>query len=497
MEQRQYKNSGVVIAKKFIVFEIAIIAVIWGAEGLLSDEADLGPAWQALMCILTVLNAYSCWYIVEHTVFTFDGNKLTVSGKFVSRNKSEIQYSRMASVGITRGILDRLLGVSTLTFNVNSGVNSSAPDATLCIEKEEAERLRTYLNGVIFGMRQEDAPPQETADDARMPDAGVRRESLVKVTNREIIVHSFLSQSSPQLLLALALIVWGAWSALSESVGGGYIALYLFVLEEVIPMISVCCRYYNYRIERAGDTVVVEYGMFTQKTVSFRENKVNSVRMRSPAFARALGLCTLEAEVVGTANGNGDDAVPLLCPMKKREDVLALLEKALPGFASQAGTVPQPKAGKHICILYWSVAAALFAAAAGISWYLLDDSEYSMLALPAAAVLLLSAAGSAAYGLCAAGLRAFASDGSIFVFVTGGFDRSETRFNYDKVQSVDILAGPMERRNGVCRCSVRMLSARGFSTVTSGRFSEEDLRAVPGTVMARILDGRYDWRRYS
>ena len=283
MEQRQYKNSGVVIAKKFIIFEIVIAAVIRGAEGLLSDEADLGPVWQALMCILTVLNAYSCWYIVEHTVFTFDGNKLTVSGKFVSRNKSEIQYSRMASVGITRSILDRMLGVSTLTFNVNSGVNSSAPDATLCIEREEAERLRTYLNGVIFGMRQEDAPLQETADDARMPDAGVHRESLVKVTNREIIVHSFLSQSSPQLLLALALIVWGAWSALSESVSGGDIALYLFVLEEVIPIVSVCCRYYNYRIERAGDTVVVEYGMFTQKTVSFRENKVNSVRLRPRA----------------------------------------------------------------------------------------------------------------------------------------------------------------------------------------------------------------------
>ncbi|MCH3977882.1 MAG: PH domain-containing protein [Candidatus Methanomethylophilus sp.] len=497
MEPKQYKNSRVVIAKNFIIFEIAITAILWGAENVVSDDADGGPIWTALLCILTALNAFSCWYIVEHTVFTFDGNKLTVNGKFVSRNKSEIQYSRMASVGITRSILDRLLGVSTLTFNVNSGVNSSSPDATLCIERGEAEKLRAYLNDAIFGMKQKDAPLGESGSDAPEPYALTQEESLVKVSNRDIIIHSFLSQSSPQLLAAIALVVWGAWSSVSESLGGAGIAFYLFVLEEVIPIISVCCRYYNYRIGRRGDTVVVECGMFTQKTVSFREDKVNSVRMRSPAFARALGLCTLEAEVVGTANGRDGDSVPLLCPMKKRKDVLELLPKVLPGFATQAGAVPQPEGGKHICILYWSIAAAVFAAAAGISWYLLGGGRYDVLALPAAAVLLLCAAGSAAYGVCAAGVRAFASDGNIFVFVTGGFDRSETRFNYDKVQYVDILAGPRERRSGVCRCSVSMLSARGFSTVTSGRFAEDMMRTVPDTVMARIRDGRYDWRRYS
>ena len=49
---------------------------------------------------------------------------------------------------------------------------------------------------------------------------------------------------------------------------------------------------------------------------------------------------------------------------------------------------------------------------------------------------------------------------------------------------------------GAARCDLNLLSTVGASTVTSGVFPAEELEEISSTVMARIRDGRYDFRRF-
>ena len=55
----------------------------------------------------------------------------------------------------------------------------------------------------------------------------------------------------------------------------------------------------------------------------------------------------------------------------------------------------------------------------------------------------------------------------------------------------------MAARLGLARCQVRMLSSMGAATTVSGYYPREDLERIQEEVMARIRDGRYDYRKLS
>ena len=92
--------------------------------------------------------------------------------------------------------------------------------------------------------------------------------------------------------------------------------------------------------------------------------------------------------------------------------------------------------------------------------------------------------------------RTFDMGEDSFMFVYGGYDTATEYINYDKVQYVDVTSGPLQRAFGVAKCSVHMMSSVGYKEITSGLFPPEDLERVSEEVMARIRDGRYDYRRY-
>ena len=92
--------------------------------------------------------------------------------------------------------------------------------------------------------------------------------------------------------------------------------------------------------------------------------------------------------------------------------------------------------------------------------------------------------------------RTFDMGKDSFMFVYGGYDTATEYINYDKVQYVDVTSGPLQRAFGVAKCSVHMMSSVGYKEITSGLFPPEDLEKVSEEVMARIRDGRYDYRRY-
>jgi len=59
-----------------------------------------------------------------------------------------------------------------------------------------------------------------------------------------------------------------------------------------------------------------------------------------------------------------------------------------------------------------------------------------------------------------------------------------------------VSSGIIQRRFGVAQCTISTMSAMGAKNIRSGVFFKEDLDAVPSEIMARIRDGRYDYKRY-
>ena len=81
-------------------------------------------------------------------------------------------------------------------------------------------------------------------------------------------------------------------------------------------------------------------------------------------------------------------------------------------------------------------------------------------------------------------------------FVYGVVDRVTTIMQYDRVQIAEEVSGPLSRRFGLSVCKVSFLSSKGsVGGAQSGYMPNEEARVVSDTMMARIRDGRYDYRK--
>lgn len=484
---RIFRNHPSIIAGN-IVSTVLVLAVLFLLGGL--DEmvdGDLFPALAGVAAIVVLVAAWS-FLVWRRTFYIFGDNEIHVTRDTVWKMDKHIQYTRLASVGVRRTIMNRVFGTSTLVFNVNSSVNAAKAEATLILERRTADRLRDALNSMIFRK-------EMTLEEDRQV------ESIVRVTNLDVVVHAILGRSTAQSLFAMLLLFYAAVMLVLQSSGGFITAVALFVLTEGLPFVSAILRYYNYRIFRVGDTITVESGLITTQRQSFNVNKVNSVRIREPLIARLLGKAVLEAEVVGLADMN--DQMPLLCPMKRRSDVQAVLREVLPELVFSSDPIRQPRRAL-IPMLITDAAISVLLVVAGLFLFLEAGTHLAgwdatlILVVRVTGVLIAVLLPILVFGRSgmAQRHRTFDMGRDSFMLIYGGYDLCTEYVNYDKVQHTRVSAGPLQRAFGVSECSVFLMSSLGAKRISSGLFGPEDLELVADEVNARIRDGRYDYRRY-
>jgi len=438
------------------------------------------------IAVLIVLAVFIVIRIWQKTTYTFGENELVVNRDLVMKRVTNIQYSRLSSVNVQRGIINKLFGTTVLLFNVNSSVNTMRAEATLTLKEEEADALREELSRFIF--KKEMALEEEK-----------EIESVVEVSNAEIVLHGLIGQPTVSALVGIGSFGFSLLSLFFNN-GGSLLASIMLIVISVLPQwVRVILRYSNYRIYRIGDTVTIQSGLLRNYRTSFNVNKINSVRIREPAIARLMGKSILEAEVIGLSDGT----VPLLCPLKKKEVVDRAIAELIPEHVFDLESYGQPREAfvpTVVTKLVYSTPFILFSIVASVMWcsQILEKEQsvivfiFALLVFIGAVIPLLLII----HGILAQRQRTFGMKGDAFVFVTGGYDKVTEFFLFDKVQTAEVRSGPIQRRFGVSTCTVSILSSVGFKKVGSGLFFSDELEKISEEVMARILDGRYDYKRY-
>jgi uncharacterized membrane protein YdbT with pleckstrin-like domain len=183
---------------------------------------------------------------------------------------------------------------------------------------------------------------------------------------------------------------------------------------------------------------------------------------------------------------------------------MQLTEQLVPEFLFETSRRTQPKESAVPTIGYKAFLAAI-SAIVGVSVYLFATSTFDVSRLAFANYILYGfcaimcvaiPAVLIVHGMLAQGNREFEMGRDTFIFVTGAYDRQTDFMRYDKVQIATVTSGIVQRRFGVGRCTVSLMSSRGAVSVKSGIFLRDDLELVGNEVVARIEDGRYDYRMY-
>ncbi len=484
-EGRVYKNhySSVIQSMLSIILVLALMYMIWRMQW--TEGEGVPRPLLYLLGIALVGYLYIVLRIWLKTTYDFGPNELTVTKDTLFKKVTNIQYSRMASVNVRRSIVNHIFGTTTLLFNVNSSVNSSRAEAMLTLPSEQADELREFVSSRIFQKEM-------------VVEVEKEKPTLVHISNMDVIMHGFFGQPTSTSLVGLASLAYSIITLFTNS-GGTLLAIVIFALSTAVPWVRTILRYYNYRVYRVDDTITVESGLISNYRSSFKIGKINSVRIREPLMARLMGKAMLEAEVVGLADQGG---LPLLCPLKGKRVVLGLADRLVPEFLIGEYDLGQPRQAavptmlRRIVPSLVSVAigAALFLAMERNGYYN-DIMRYVTYAATAVLIIAVPAV-LLAHGMLAQGRRGFAMGEETFMFVIGAYDLETDFIRYDKVQTATVSSGIVQRRFGVSQCTVSMMSSMGAKVIRSGTFMNEDLERVSAEVMARIRDGRYDYRRY-
>ena len=475
-----YRNHPVQLAKS------ALIAVVMSAIIIISTEM----LEFAVLGLVIFFFSFRIWY---KTTYFFDEESIQVNKATAFKADTNIPYSKISSINLTRSIIDRIIGTVTVCFNINSGVNAESPEVSLAMKADKAEELRAFVEMKIHGNI-------ETKEEEEFHD-------YVTFRNTEVIMHSFLSMPTGAVISSTFFFIYSVFALFSGKAGAsGMFALLIFAFTLLYPMLRQLLRYFNFKAYRSGDTIFLEHGMLQTYHTSFDISRINAVRIQRPFFGRMLRRSYIQAEVVGI-NAMANDATPTLCLMTSDWHNRMIMEQLLPEFIMDELIIMQPRAAAKPLFLkasIWAAVSAGLAAALCIAMVLNRDEIVEGLGeMPYYTIMALAIAFASLYVIisfygCMVSLRqvgySFGEDKMKFIY--GVVDRVTTIMQYDRVQIAEEISGPLARRYGLSTCKVSFLSSRGsVGGAQSGYMISEDARIISDTMMARIRDGRYDYRK--
>ena len=477
-----YRNHPVLLLK------YVLICVFIGAVIAISTEMY----YLGALALIPLFFFIRIWYLTRYT-FTEEGVEVLKSTAF--RSDTNIPYSKVSAINLVRTVLDRIFGTVTVSFNINSSVNSATPEMTLVLKSDTAEQLKVFVESRMYGTTGPEEIPEEEYD-------------CIMFNDLEVITHSFISIPTGSVISSVFFLIYSILAFISSSKEGfsGIFAIFLFFFTLVMPVVRKLLRYFNFKAYRKGDTIYLEHGLLQTYHSSFDVSRVNAVRIRSPLFARLMGRSFIQAEVVGI-NAMANDSTPTLCLTASAAHNRMIMEKLLPEFIMGDDLTLQPKEARIPLFLkaavYSSIAVAI---AASLCWMLFLDrgsvvdeiGELAFLTIVIGIIALTSIYVAANIFGCIVSLRriGYHFGEEKFTFTSGVVDRVTTIMQYDRVQMATEISGPLARHYGMSKCSVSFLSAtKDGGRSDSGYMPESAARKVSEIVMARINDGRYDYRK--
>jgi putative membrane protein len=220
-----------------------------------------------------------------------------------------------------------------------------------------------------------------------------------------------------------------------------------FALAAVPAAVNGVIAHFGFTVAESPDGLRLRYGLLETRAQTVPPGRVQAVRLTEPLLWRSQGWCRLEVDVAGYV-GEGQEAASVLCPVAPRADAMRVLSRVLPGLDVDAvPTYGVPRSARYVDPFAWR--------ALGVG-----------------------------------------TDDRVLVTRRGRLTRVTDVVLHEKVQSVRLVQGPLQRRLGLA--SVHLDTTPGpVAAVAPHRESHEARRLVDAEVeaarVARLAAGPDRW----
>ncbi len=340
------------------------------------------------------------------------------------RRSRRVRIDRLQAIDIVQPLFARALGLAELKLDMAGGEHGRVALAYLPLH--EAQALRASLLAMAAGL------------DHRTPEAP--EQALAKCSGGAIVGGALLSTPN---LFGLAVVVAILVVAVVTRVPGlaaGLLAPVIAIGAGVWREIQL---HFGFSVADSPDGVRLRHGLFETRAQTVPPGRVQAIRIVQPLLWRPFGWVRLESNIAGYAGhraNEGEHHNSTLLAVGSRDQALLVLSRVLPGIDVDAVSLSRVPARAWVRspLRWWTFRAG--------------------------------------------------ADEHLFVTKSGWLTRSFVAIRHEKVQSVRLSVGPIERLLGLG--TVELHSTKGPARVVAEGRDATEARAMLDTEAQRARHGR-------
>ena len=482
-----------------------------------------GTEWR-LFTPLVVVAFTTIIALVRYFSFTYryEANDLVIrSGVFV-RNERHIPYDRIQNIDAVQNLGHQFFGVMKVQVQTGAGAEPEATLSVLPREALEEMRARAFAGRASLVAAPAAAGAAELPGGEARPTGTTERVTeaagvggqptvpgrlLLTIPTRELLLSGFIDNRGLVLVLGaigvltqldplpdMAADRFADWvpgvtradfsfARLTESrtvmlIVVAIVALLLFV--RLISTVWAAVRLHDFELSRHGDDIRLEYGSFTRVTATIPVRRIQTIAIHETLLHRWLGRAALRVTTAGGGTGTSGAAErEWLAPIIHRSRIAALLGELQPGVTLEDVTWRRPHPAAFGRVARRSSAVAIIVA--GASAFLVGEWAIGIGTLLVARAIVRARA-----YLKNLGWAAF--DEGI-VFRGGWLRRITTVARYSRIQAVELVASPFDRRTDMAHVTADTAAAElGVAYLRAA-----DARELKELMLARASATAFTW----
>lgn len=439
--------------------------------------------------------------------YRYDETGLVIRSGLLTRNVRTIPYARIQNLDAVQNPLHRAFDVAVVHIQTGGGLEPEASLRVLPAVALNEMRMRILAAGGATTSLETDASHATIRSTPADP-----TRTLLRLGPRDLVLAGFIENRGMVLIAgALALLEqagasgrlierlsetddaavaglaerWVGVADLPVALGALYITGALLVVLLFIRLLSTLwavVRLYDFRLQRVGDELHTEYGLFTRVSATIPLRRVQTVIVRDGVLHRLFGR---HAMVVETAGGpaleTGARAREPIAPILRTEQLRGLIRELQPGLEPDAvdWQPVHPRAFGRMLrgSLFWPVVLSIAAVFLVQEW--------------AIAVLVLLLARALLRARLRARYLAWSITSDSILVRDGALTRATRIARFNRVQVASLDRNPFDLRTGMAGVRADTAGARGGIVVPY--LPEHTAAALHGELTARTAATAFTW----
>lgn len=424
-------------------FALPLIALLFFGRGGGNTWEWFGLIGVGVLTLLAVVRYFTYRFRIE-------GGELVIRSGVLHRNVRHIPLARIQNVALKRNVLHRLFGVAEVKLeSAVGGVSAEAQMRVLSMRDAHALEVLVQAQGVDTGAHDTDAEPESGDLLLELPTSELIKLGLT--SNRGLLIgaagigvfsqieagglgDTVYAWTKASLGVARGLhLGWGQWL-----LGGLALVLAVALALRAFSVLLVVLQYHRFRLSELDQRLSVEGGLLTRIRSHAPLRKIQHWTVRESLVHRWFGRRSLNVETAVLQVANEAHALSQLAPIATPANIDALLARWLPWLQwDRIEWQPlHPRAWRRL--LFWPVGFNLIACAL----LCLRFGASGLLVLVLLPWWVLRARRMAARA-------SWAVTDRVLMRRSGWLDRKTSFAEIGKLQGLQLLQSPFDRRHGM------------------------------------------------